>query len=83
MSANQTKSAVVKGYLKDKYITQKQFDKLSDNHLKQIGSWNKKKKHKPQPSIPGKKNKDFNKKGRKNKNYDSSLPSGKGTGLKT
>eukprot|EP01050_Picozoa_sp_SAG11_P067055 SAG11_NODE_47601_length_128_cov_132.965517_1_plen_30_part_10 len=29
MSAKQ-KSAVVKGYLQDKFITQKQFDKLSD-----------------------------------------------------
>ena len=79
MSTNQ-KSAVVKGYLKDKFITQKQFDKLSDGHLKQIGSWNKKNNHKPKASIPGKSNKDFNKKGKKNKHYDSSLPSGKGTG---
>eukprot|EP01050_Picozoa_sp_SAG11_P060874 SAG11_NODE_40233_length_207_cov_12.083333_1_plen_44_part_10 len=44
MSANQ-KSAIVRGYLQDKYITQKQFDKLSDGHLKQIGAWNKKNKH--------------------------------------
>ena len=76
------RSAIVQQYLADNYITQKQFDKLSDNHLKQIGAWNKRKNHKPQPSIPGKKNKHFNKKGKKNKHYDSSLPSGKGTGLK-
>eukprot|EP01050_Picozoa_sp_SAG11_P049674 SAG11_NODE_27262_length_334_cov_4.540426_1_plen_58_part_00 len=50
--------------------------------LSRKAKWrNKKNNHKPKASVPGKKNKDFNKKGEKNKHYDDSLPSGKGTGL--
>eukprot|EP01050_Picozoa_sp_SAG11_P020474 SAG11_NODE_3456_length_2437_cov_462.117622_2_plen_80_part_00 len=73
---------IILQYKKDGYITEKQFDKLSDGHLKQIGAWNKKNKHKPKASIKGKTNKDFNKKGRRNTHYDSKKTSGKGTGLK-
>eukprot|EP01050_Picozoa_sp_SAG11_P067954 SAG11_NODE_48756_length_121_cov_373.818182_1_plen_38_part_10 len=33
---------IILQYRKEGYITEKQFDKLSDGHLKQIGAWNKK-----------------------------------------
>ena len=54
-------------YKKKGYITQKQLVGLSENHLLWIGEWNQKNKHKPKASVKGKTNKDYNKKGFKNK----------------
>ena len=54
-------------YKKKGYITQKQLVGLSENHLLWIGEWNQKNKHKPKASVKGKTNKDYNKKGFKNR----------------
>ena len=49
----------VRQYLNGRWITRKQFDKLSTKQLLQIGEFNKKKKHHPKPSVVGKTNDDY------------------------
>ena len=66
---------LINSYLKDKFITQLQYDKLSEGHLKQIGGYNKKKNHKPKASQKGKTNKDFPKKNNK-ANYKKGTAAG-------
>ena len=49
----------VHDYLKGRWITRKQFDKLSAKQLEQIGKYNKGKNHHPKPSVVGKTNDDY------------------------
>eukprot|EP01051_Picozoa_sp_SAG22_P007620 SAG22_NODE_542_length_9294_cov_156.554649_8_plen_94_part_00 len=49
----------VRQYLTGRWITRKQYDKLSTKQLLQIGEFNKKKKHHPKPSVVGKTNDDY------------------------
>ena len=49
-------------FKEEKYITKLQYEKLSEGHLLQIGRFNSKNKHVPQPSVKGKTNKDYKKK---------------------
>eukprot|EP01051_Picozoa_sp_SAG22_P010410 SAG22_NODE_937_length_6418_cov_124.858680_2_plen_112_part_00 len=57
-------------FVKDKWITQKQYDGLSWNHLLQIGTFNQKKQHHPKASVKGKTNADYpHKKGKRNQMY--------------
>ena len=64
-----TKKRVNK-FVKDKWITQKQYDNLSWNHLLQIGTFNQKNQHYPKAAVKGKTNADYpNKKGKRNQMY--------------
>ena len=56
-------------FKEEKYITKLQYEKLSEGHLLQIGRFNSKNKHVPQPSVKGKTNKDYKKK-RNKSNFD-------------
>jgi hypothetical protein len=43
----------VKAFLKGRWITRKQFDKLGTDQLTKIGTWNKSKKHHPKTAVKG------------------------------
>ena len=52
----------IKQYLKDKWITRKQFDHMSTKQLLQVGTYNKENGRHPLPSVVGKTNDDYDKK---------------------
>ena len=61
-------------FSKEKYITELQYDKLSEGHLLQIGRFNSKHKHIPKASVKNKTNADYKKK-RNKKNYKNGTAS--------
>ena len=68
LSKRHTTEPRIKQYLKDKWITRKQFDHMSAKQLLQVGAFNKENGRHPQPSVVGKTNDDYDKKTTKTNN---------------